>query len=77
VKIIDEETEEILVDRNEARGCVEVHIRGANADDYRTVRLDRQEARRLAALILFQADKLGRVRLVPAVKPRLVDLKTA
>ena len=77
VKIMDEDTGEILVVRNEMRACIEVHIRGTSPDEYRVVRLTRQEARRLAALVLYQAEKLGDARLVPAAEARLVGLKRA
>jgi len=66
MKIMDEVTGEILVMRDPFRSCVEVHIKGTVPDEYRIVRLARQEARRLAALILFQAERLegARVRRV-------------
>lgn len=65
VKIMDEESGEILVVRNDQRACIEMHIRGASPDEYRLVRLTRHEARRLSALVLYQAEKLGKVRLFP------------
>jgi hypothetical protein len=70
VKIMDEESGEILVVRNDLRACIEVHIRGTSPDEYRLVRLTRHEARRLSALVLYQAEKLGRPRraLVPALR---------
>ena len=63
MKIMDEVTGEILVMRDPFRSCVEVHIKGTVPDEYRVVRLARQEARRLAALILFQAERLEGARL--------------
>jgi hypothetical protein len=63
MKIMDEVTGEILVMRDPFRSCVEVHIKGTVPDEYRVVRLARQEARRLAALILFQAERLEGVRV--------------
>ena len=75
--IMDEETGEILVVRNESHACIEVHIRGTRPDEYRLVRLARHEARRLAALVLYQAEKLGDLRLVPAAESREDDLKSA
>jgi hypothetical protein len=38
-------------------------------DEYQAVKLSRQEARRLAALILFQSERLGERRLVAAPTP--------
>jgi len=58
MKVADEVAGEVLVVRNPFRSCVEVHIKGTAPEDYRVVRLARQEARRLAALILFQAERL-------------------
>lgn len=74
---MDEDAGEILVVRDEVRACIEVHIRGTIPDEYRIVRLERHEARRLAALILFQAERLGSVRLLPATEPSDVELKSA
>jgi hypothetical protein len=64
--MIDEEHGEILVARNEFLSCIEVHIHGATIDEYRIVRLARHEARRLAALVLFQAERLGDLPARPA-----------
>jgi hypothetical protein len=58
MRIGDLESGEILVMRDQSRSCVEVHIKGMTLDEYRTVRLARNEARRLAALILLQAERL-------------------
>jgi hypothetical protein len=66
VKIMDEDAGEILVVRNDLRTCIEIHIRGASPEEYRLVRLTRHEARRLSALVLYQAEKLGKPRLAPA-----------
>ncbi len=62
MKVADEVAGEVLVVRNPFRSCVEVHIKGTAPEDYRVVRLARQEARRLAALILFQAERLEGTR---------------
>jgi len=62
---MDEESGEILVMRDSFRACLEVHVRGASPEDYRVVRLNRHEARRFAALLLFQAERLGEARLAP------------
>jgi hypothetical protein len=66
VKLMDEESGEILVVRDDQRACIEMHIRGTTPDEYRLVRLTRHEARRLSALVLYQAEKLGKVRPGPA-----------
>jgi hypothetical protein len=64
--IMDESAGEILVVRDPFRSCVAVHIRGLNPDDYQIVQLTRQEARRLAALLLYQAERMGDLRVRPA-----------
>ena len=64
--IMDESAGEILVVRDPFRSCVSVHVRGLSPDDYRIVQLTRQEARRLAALLLYQAERLGDLRVGPA-----------
>ena len=62
MKMTDEESGEILVLRDRSRSRVEVHFKGVVPDEYPIVRLARPEARRLAALLLFQADRLDRGR---------------
>jgi len=74
---MDEESGEILVLSDPLRSCIEVHIRGASPDAYRVVRLDRHESRRLAALILYQAERLGNAWVAPAVEPGEEDLMSA
>jgi len=69
--MMDEESGEILVWRDEAASCIALHIRGERPNEYQAVRLSRQEARRLAALILFQAERLGERRLVAVPPPAL------
>ena len=66
MRVEDEVAGEVLVVRNAFRSCVEVHIKGTAPEDYRVIRLARNEARQLAALILFQAERLegGRARRV-------------
>ncbi|HXH29028.1 MAG TPA: hypothetical protein VNL37_08285 [Candidatus Polarisedimenticolia bacterium] len=64
--ITDETTGEILVVRDPLHACVAVHIRGVMPDDHRIVQLSRHEARRLAALLLYQAERLGSTRVRPA-----------
>ena len=77
MKIMDEEAGEILVWRDEASSCIALHIRGERPDEFQAVRLSRQEARRLAALLLFQAERLGERRLVPSSMPVEPLLKLA
>ena len=69
MKTMDEEAGEILVWRDEIASRIALHIRGSRPDEYQAVKLSRQEARRLAALILFQAERLGERRLVAAPTP--------
>ena len=77
MKMIEEESGEILVVRNPSRACIEVHFKGATSDEYGIVRLARSEARRLAALILFQADRLERTREMRVAGIREIELKSA
>jgi hypothetical protein len=51
---------EIQVGADPARSSVELKIAATAKDDARIVHLSRDEARRLAALILFQAARLDR-----------------
>jgi hypothetical protein len=74
---MDEDTGEILVVRDPFRRRIEVHIKGAIPDAYRVVRLNRNEARQLAALILFQAERLGDARLARAAVSSETGLKSA
>lgn len=60
MRLTDEGTEEVFVARDPARATVEVSIGGAAADDFRVIRLSREEARRLAALLLFHVARLDR-----------------
>ena len=66
--IMEEEAGEILVERDESRSCIAIHFKGTRPDEYQIVRLSRQEARRLAALILLQAERMGETRLVPTTR---------
>ena len=77
MKTMDEESGEILVLRDDLRSRIEVHIRGVSPDQYRVVRLDRHESGRLAALILYQAERLMDARLTHAVEPGEDELKSA
>ena len=63
MKVIDELTMEIQVGPDAARSSVELKIAATAEDDARIVHLSREEARRLAALILFQAARLDRSRV--------------
>lgn len=74
---MDEEAGEILVMRDVFRSHIEVHIKGTSPDEYRIVRLDQREARRLAALVLFQAERLGEARLTQPAPSGGADLKIA
>ena len=60
--VLDEGTNEILVIRDPFRSRIEVHLRGETPDSYAMGRLTAHEARRLAAILLFQAGKLHRTR---------------
>ncbi|HYS05721.1 MAG TPA: hypothetical protein VEW47_11075 [Candidatus Dormibacteraeota bacterium] len=77
MKTMDEESGEILVLRDPLRPFIEMHIRGANPDAYRVVRLDRHESRRLAALILYQAERLGSAWLGPVAESGEEESKSA
>ena len=74
---IDEQGGEILVVRDPFRASVAVHIRGVTLEDYRVVKLTRLEARRLAALLLYQAERLADLRLSPAADPEDDELNCA
>ncbi|HEV8200277.1 MAG TPA: hypothetical protein VGS03_09670 [Candidatus Polarisedimenticolia bacterium] len=58
--VLDEGTNEILVIRDPFRSRIEVHLKGETPDSYAMGRLTPLEARRLAAILLFQAGKLDR-----------------
>lgn len=77
MKIENEQAGEVLVVRDPERACIEVHIKGTTFDDYRLVRLARGEARRLAALILFQAERLENDRAPRRMAIGEVEPKTA
>ena len=71
MQIADEGVREVFVTRDEAGSRVEVHVAETDGERPRVVRLSSEEARRLAALILFQAGRLQRPRASWA--PRLVE----
>jgi hypothetical protein len=60
MRVMDEGTAEILVARDPTRSSVELQIGTTAADGGRVIHLSREEARRLAALILFHAARLDR-----------------
>jgi hypothetical protein len=60
MKTIDELAMDIEVGEDPARSTVELKVPARAGEDARTVHLTRDEARRLAALILFQAARLDR-----------------
>ena len=60
MRTTDELTMEIQVGHDPARSSVELKIAATAEEGARTVHLSRAEARRLAALILFQAARLDR-----------------
>jgi len=58
MRLIDELTMEIQVGADPTRSSVELKFAATAQDDARIVHLSREEARRLAALILLQAARL-------------------
>ena len=71
MKVNDAGTREIVVERDGAHAGLEVQIGDGHAEDIRIVRLTREEARRFAALILFEAARLER----PAAGWRLASIE--
>ena len=63
MRLIDELTMEIQVGADPTRSSVELKFAATAQDDARIVHLSREEARRLAALILLQAARLDRSRV--------------
>jgi len=68
VRIVDARTLEILVERDPACDQVELQIGDAGSEDPRIIRLTPEEARRLAALILFEAARLERPSWAPSLR---------
>jgi hypothetical protein len=62
MKMTDERTGEIVVTRDWTRSAVELRVGSTATDGARILRLTGEEARRLAALILFQSARLERPR---------------
>ena len=59
---MNELTAEIEVGRDAGRSTIELKIPGTAGEDGHTFHLSREDARRLAALILFQSAQLDRSR---------------
>ena len=66
MEILEEGVGEIRIVRDAFRSHVAMHIKQTMREDDWVVRLTRHEARRLAALLLYQAERLGDLRLRPA-----------
>jgi hypothetical protein len=60
MRLINEPAMEIQVGHDPSGSSVELRIAATAEDDARVVHLSREEARRIAALILFQAARLDR-----------------
>ena len=60
MRLIDSDAREITVERDPVHAGVAMQIGDIDADGSRIVHLTREEARRLAALILFQTARLER-----------------
>jgi hypothetical protein len=71
MQIADERVREIFVTRDPARSRIEIHVAETAGKRPQVVRLSAEEARRLAAFILFQSARLYRRRATWA--PRLVE----
>jgi len=69
MEILDEGVGEIRIVRDTFGSHVAMHIKQVMREDDRVVRLTRQEARRLAALLLYQAERLGDLRVRAAAAP--------
>ncbi|HEV8701712.1 MAG TPA: hypothetical protein VGV60_10625 [Candidatus Polarisedimenticolia bacterium] len=62
MRLTDEVAREVQVERDPAGSSVELKIAATAGHDPHIIYLSREEARRLAALILFQAERLDRSR---------------
>lgn len=60
MKVKDGQTREIHVERDRALSRIEVQLGDPAGEGRRVLRLSREEARRLAALLLFEAGRLDR-----------------
>jgi hypothetical protein len=61
MRIMDEQTPEVVVEHDPSGTSVDIRF-GTTAGEPRLVRLTREEARRLAAMILFEAARLDLFR---------------
>ena len=77
MRLTDTRTGEIFVERDPARAGLELQIGNINTEGARFVRLTREEARRLAALILFQAARLDRPGASWRPSPAIVERRSA
>jgi hypothetical protein len=62
MRMMDDLTMEVQVERDPAGSSVELKIAATAGLDCCVIHLSREDARRLAALILFQAERLDRSR---------------
>ena len=62
MRVMERQTGEIFVSHDPAGQSVDLQIEVAGMDGGRVISLGRDEARRLAALILFQVARLDRPR---------------
>ncbi|HKQ97389.1 MAG TPA: hypothetical protein VJV75_05910 [Candidatus Polarisedimenticolia bacterium] len=67
MRVRDLKAAELVVERDSSSGCVEVRIGGATPEGATIARLTSEEARRLAALLLFQSARLERFQATLAV----------
>ena len=77
MRVTDSQTREIFVERDPARAGLELQIGDINTVDARFVRLTLEEARRLAALILFQAARLDRPGASWRLSPVAMERRSA
>ena len=62
MRVIERQTGQISVSHDPAVGSIDLQIEVAGMEGVRVIHLGRDEARRLAALLLFQAERLDRPR---------------
>lgn len=77
MRLTDELTREVQVERNPAGASVELKIAATAGHDPHVIHLSRDEARHLAALILFQAERLERDREGWRLNPATLARRTA
>jgi hypothetical protein len=73
--VLDESADEILVVRDPFRSRIELHLKGETPDSYTMARLTPFEARRLAAILLFQAGRLERPPRLASPRPATFDTR--